>query len=568
MVMPSNKRSGRAFSKPGTVAQLVKPIPHSSEKNWIPRLTNGGSRCDGRVEIYYNRSWGRVQDNLWDINDANVTCRELGCGYAISAYNSSKYGESEGPVWVNEVACQGNESQLQMCNSLTLNPFLDDSDGVGVLCSEHLKLRLTGGGSPCAGRVEVYYSGAWGSVCDDSWDLADAQVVCRQLGCGNALETKLFGHCGKSSDPMWLDELSCSGDESFLWQCPSAPWGEHDCSHQEDAMVMCSEHKELQLVNGKHRCEGRVEVFYNGSWGTVCSESLDEVDAEIICKQLQCGLVQKIMYDAGTFGEGSGNIWLDEVECNSQELTLWQCQSDPWGEHNCKHREDAGVVCSEQQLRLVGRNSSCSGRVEILSNNSWGTVCDDSWDLADANVVCRQLGCGSALSAAGGAAFAQGDGVIWLDEVKCTGSESFLSDCGSSPLGQHDCDHKEDAGVICSRQKGKVVSIPAAVCITLGSLFVCELIALGALTRRKSLRGHVIFDRDSPVGIYDAIYQEVESIQRSEVSSQIERSGEVCFEDAEDGATDIQYSYCQLPYDSDEFLNVADNLRDRNESNP
>ncbi|XP_051896698.1 deleted in malignant brain tumors 1 protein-like [Pristis pectinata] len=421
-----------------------------SEKNWVPRLTNGGSRCDGRVEIYYNRSWGRVQDNLWDINDANVTCRELGCGYAISVYSSSKYGESEGPVWVNEVTCQGNESQLQMCNSLTLNPFLDDSDGVGVLCSEHLQLRLTGGGSPCAGRVEVYYGGAWGSVCDDSWDLADAQVVCRQLGCGNALETKLSGRCGQISDRIWLDELSCSGYESFLWQCPSAPWGEHDCSHKEDAMAMCSEHKELQLVNGKHRCEGRVEVFYNGSWGTVCSESLDDVDAEIICKQLQCGPVQSILYDARTFGEGSGNIWLEGVACDSHELTLWQCRSDPWGEHNCNHKEDAGVVCSGQQLRLVGRNSSCSGRVEILSNNSWGTVCDDSWDLADANVVCRQLGCGSALSAAGRAAFDQGDGVIWLDEVKCTGSESFLSDCGSSPPGQHDCDHKEDAGVICS----------------------------------------------------------------------------------------------------------------------
>ncbi|XP_051896701.1 antigen WC1.1-like [Pristis pectinata] len=479
-----------------------------------------------------------------------------------------------------------------------------------TILQKHLQLRLTGGGSPCAGRIEIYYGGSWGSVCDDSWDLADAQVVCKQLGCGNALDTKLSGHCGESSDTIWLDELSCSGDESFLWQCPSAPWGEHDCAHKEDATVMCSEHKELRLVNGKHRCEGRVEVFYNGSWGTVCSETLDVVDAEIICEQLQCGPVENILYDARTFGEGSGYIWLDEMACNSHELTLWQCQSDPWGEHNCEHREDAGVVCSEartpkkphslnnclresgftpkpsaeQQLRLVGRNSSCSGRVEILSNNSWGTVCDDSWELADANVVCRQLGCGSALSAVGGAAFAQGDGVIWLDEVKCTGSESFLSDCGSSPPGRHDCDHKEDAGVICSGldlsppgsrssaagRKGKAVSLPATVCITLGSLFVCELIALGALTRRKSSRrGHIIFDRDSPVGIYDAIYQEVESIQRSEVSSQIERLGEVSFEfeDGDDGAKDPQYSYCQLLSDSNEFINVANTLYDNDELN-
>ncbi|XP_067881404.1 deleted in malignant brain tumors 1 protein-like [Heterodontus francisci] len=140
------------------------------------------------------------------------------------------------------------------------------------------------------------------------------------------------------------------------------------------------------------------------------------------------------------------------MECISHESFLWQCQKEPWGKHNCEHREDAGVVCSEAKvtkeqhhrskdcireydckrglspdsghwLRLFGGNTNCSGRVEILCNNSWGTVCDDSWDMADANVVCRQLDCGHALLAPGGATFSQGDGVIWLDEVKCTGSE-------------------------------------------------------------------------------------------------------------------------------------------------
>ena len=96
---------------------------------------NGGSRCDGRVEIYYNHSWGRVQDSLWDLNDANVTCRQLGCGEAVTAYNNSKYGEGEGPVWVNDVRCEGKESHLRKCSTFTLNPHRSDSIGVGVLCS-------------------------------------------------------------------------------------------------------------------------------------------------------------------------------------------------------------------------------------------------------------------------------------------------------------------------------------------------------------------------------------------------------------------------------------------------
>ncbi|XP_078416712.1 scavenger receptor cysteine-rich type 1 protein M130-like [Cetorhinus maximus] len=212
--------------------------------------------------------------------------------------------------------------------------------------SEHIQLRLSDGGSPCAGRVEIYYSGTWGSVCDDSWDLTDADVVCKQLHCGKALDVTLPASCGPGSGPVWLEGLACSGEESYLWQCPSAYWGSHDCSHKEDVKIMCSEHKELRLVNGKHSCEGRAEVFYNGTWGTVCSESLNRHDAEVICKQLQCGPLSSIEYSARSFGEGSGRIWLDEIECISHESTIWQCRTDPWGQHNCNHREDAGVLCS------------------------------------------------------------------------------------------------------------------------------------------------------------------------------------------------------------------------------
>ncbi|XP_067857569.1 scavenger receptor cysteine-rich type 1 protein M130-like, partial [Heptranchias perlo] len=145
--------------------------------------------------------------------------------------------------------------------------------------------------------------------------------------------------------------------------------------------------------------------------------------------------------------------------------------------------------------------------------------------MADANVVCRQLRCGPALQAAGGAAFAQGDGVIWLDEVKCTGSESFLSDCRSSPPGQHDCDHKEDASVICSGQGGKGTSIPLVVCITLRVLLICELIALMVVTQRKSTRrGAVTRGRGSPAGLYQAIYEEIENIPSGEDSTQLRGS--------------------------------------------
>uniref|UniRef100_A0A8C1S7X5 SRCR domain-containing protein n=1 Tax=Cyprinus carpio TaxID=7962 RepID=A0A8C1S7X5_CYPCA len=102
----------------------------------------------------------------------------------------------------------------------------------------------------------------------------------------------------------------------------------------------------------------------------------------------------------------------------------------------------------EGRVRLVGDLPS-SGRVEFYHDGQWGTVCDDGWELAEAQVVCRQLGFPGAISVTPGGQYGEGSGPIWLDDMNCKGSESSLSDCSFKGWGVTDCSHKEDAGVVC-----------------------------------------------------------------------------------------------------------------------
>lgn len=89
------------------------------------------------------------------------------------------------------------------------------------------------------------------------------------------------------------------------------------------------------------------------------------------------------------------------------------------------------------------------GRVEVLHNGSWSTICDDSWDLPDAHVACRMLGYPGAESALASGFFGPGEAGILLDDVECIGNETSLEDCQHPGFYEHNCQHYEDAAVVC-----------------------------------------------------------------------------------------------------------------------
>ena len=96
-----------------------------------------------------------------------------------------------------------------------------------------------------------------------------------------------------------------------------------------------------------------MEVYYNDVWGTVCDDGWDWNDAQVVCNELDLGYPTAVEYNA-FYGQGSGQIWLDDVNCVGTEVTIGNCSHNGWGSHNCSHGDDASVKCNFLGMYVIG----------------------------------------------------------------------------------------------------------------------------------------------------------------------------------------------------------------------
>ncbi|XP_035386193.1 neurotrypsin [Electrophorus electricus] len=319
------------------------------------RLTGGATPYEGRVEVYHAGQWGTVCDDQWDDSDAEVVCRQLGLGGTAKAWVGAYFGPGVGHVLLDEVGCTGNELSIEQCPKHGWGQHnCAHTEDAGVSCIPLIdgSVRLVGGSRGSEGRLEVHYRGQWGSVCDKGWTDTNTQVVCRQLGyrSGRSLRAEPFG---TGAGPTLLDAVRCSGKEPALTHCARQGWIRHACTHAEDVAIACSPQRTrpglpIRLVAGENEREGRVELFVAGQWGTICDDGWTDQDAEVVCRELGHRGLAKARVMA-YFGEGEGPIHADNVKCTGGERSLADCIKQPFGIHNCRHSEDAGVICSYVQ---------------------------------------------------------------------------------------------------------------------------------------------------------------------------------------------------------------------------
>ncbi|XP_072529559.1 antigen WC1.1-like [Salminus brasiliensis] len=547
---------------------------------------SGGMECEGEVEVYFRQDWRRVLLDSWSESVASVVCRQLSCGTVLNISSSSPSSSKNSYMCVTGFNCSGSEAHLGNCSSAQ-EVNCSSKEQLYISClgkfnRVHSSIRLVGSGGDCAGRLEVFHSGSWGTVSDDLWDIEDAKVVCRQLQCGVALSAPVPARFRTGTGSIWLNEVECEGNETSLWNCRYQLCGENECEHKDDVGVVCSEFKEIRLTEG---CEGNLEVFYNGTWGNVCNNGMTEETVSLICRELNCGRTGSESWAKARM-ESAPN-WLDGVKCRKHDSTLWNCPSSLWGQNICdKNSEVAKITCSATQsqsqtkricsssryqkwcskhlpLRLRRGEGSCSGTLEVFHNAQWGSVCGDWWDMKDARVVCRQLGCGLALSANGSVAIGADKGPIWLNRVKCKGNEIHLWDCPHSLKTQTDCSYK--AGITCAdismpmttttiatttistttvrRANSSPSTVPyiyPVFLLVLGTMLFLALVFLVVLFNQNRVFRRVLSKRRQKT-LPEDIYEEIDpryitkrnySTQRRSIFSEEQQSG---YEDVDDG---------------------------------
>uniref|UniRef100_A0A3B4Y0P2 protein-lysine 6-oxidase n=1 Tax=Seriola lalandi dorsalis TaxID=1841481 RepID=A0A3B4Y0P2_SERLL len=539
---------------------LLHPPPLSAQEVRV-RLAGVGRRNanEGRVEVFYNGAWGTVCDDEVDLNLANVVCRELGFQRSFTWAHSAKFGEGRGLIWLDNVHCMGTEFSIAECrsNGWGVNDCTHAED-LGVICSPErrpgfppVSLQEAPSSSrqqpsqgrqrnlpgPPAGPAHISSSARGHEIAlhrnpttsrrssiSPQENGHEIQILRRSRGGSRASQQvnpllpqghELPSHLANGATYRQRQDRTSSQGVRRDTQPHSQRQSERrsdrnqqlsgnhvepdpvypDMGVETDAhYTQGSERVHLEEVrlrpvlssnHGGLVTEGVLEVKHAGRWRHVCNKGWDLSSSRVVCGML--GFPAAEAFDQNSYrklwdsklADPSSRLrtqiskkayWVEKVQCQGLEPSLSQCQAQlslPRSDAPCKGGMHAVVRCVPGSqfarygrvpappaippiVRLKAGPRLGEGRVEVLQEGKWGTVCDHLWDMTAASVVCRELGFGTAKEALTKAQLGQGTGPIHMNSVQCTGREKSITECHYRVVPLYSCKHNQDVAIRCN----------------------------------------------------------------------------------------------------------------------
>ncbi|XP_062854872.1 scavenger receptor cysteine-rich type 1 protein M160 [Trichomycterus rosablanca] len=378
------------------------------------RLIHGLDRCSGHLEVQYLGSWWSVNKEDWSSINSDIVCAHLNCRKSQNTTHGL-FVTSKAPVLELKLKCNKSSINIKHCQMEAMS----QSPVEVKLQNKH--------GEKCWGKVVFCTNGVCEGVCQNTWKMEQSSMLCRNLGCGDAIKGEYIGN---REPGIKVGSVHCPQQAQKFSHCSFVLVKNITVNCTVPAYVSCTGSVKAELQDPRDKCAGTVQLFYLGTQYPLCTEAKGEKALTAICKNLSCG-------------EHLNFTVLTNEAFKNKGLTGITCKDDNFP--NCDFSHAVVKMCTVGYLKCAGWNrilltnttSACKGGVYIQNENGLSALSNDGLGEQEGKQLCNYLECGKFRSKNYGKL--QPDMTLWNKSYNCSRNPKSIWDCEDKKpsVGQH-----------------------------------------------------------------------------------------------------------------------------------